>query len=289
MNEFEAELRARHFVGEVGVSTAPATVEHYVAYAGGKLLVVDDLGPTEPGYTLVTPNGPLIHVNGQESIERQRFTICHEVAHVVLGLDSAHDHGPAWSYARRPLNEVCCDVFAAELLLPYRLFTAAAAYLDVTFDTVDLLRARFEASRQATASRLAATAGIPCAYVLSEAGKIHHLVRSAKLRSANAWIQRGSSLPEGSAAYSARNGSVAKGTTQVAGDVWFGGWQDVTLREHSIYVANFDQTLTLLYCEDPDEIDVMRQNSNNSVREHDDGLLTELDGVLPWPSGKRRR
>ena len=288
MNEFDAEIKARRFVGEAGAATAPAAIESYVVHAGAKLLVVDDLSSAEPGYTLLTRNGPLIHVNGRDPPERQRFTVCHEIGHIYLGLDSEHDHGPAWSYARRPPNEVCCDVFAAELLLPHRLFMAAAARLDLTFDTVDLLRARFEASRQATASRLAATAKLPCAYVLSEDGRVHHLVRSATLRSANAWIQRGSPLSEGSMAHAARGGPVANGAGVVAGDVWFDGWQDVMLREHSIYLATFDQTLTLVYCEDLDELDAMPR-SEKSEREDDGALLAELDGVLPWPSGKKRK
>ena len=72
----------------------------------------------------------------------------------MLELPSNHSHGPDWSYARRPLNEVCCDVFAAELLLPYKLFTAEASGRPLNFMSVDLLRIAFLASREATASRL---------------------------------------------------------------------------------------------------------------------------------------
>ena len=74
----------------------------------------------ESGYTLTRPNGKrVITVNSVETEERQRFTICHEIAHVILELPSKHDEVPSWSYAKRDVNEVMCDLFAAELLMPF--------------------------------------------------------------------------------------------------------------------------------------------------------------------------
>ena len=72
----------------------------------------------ESGYTLTRPNGKrVITVNSVETEERQRFTICHEIAHVILELPSKHDEVPSWSSAKRDVNEVMCEVFAAELLM----------------------------------------------------------------------------------------------------------------------------------------------------------------------------
>jgi Zn-dependent peptidase ImmA (M78 family) len=61
-------------------------------------------------------------VNGNDSDERQRFTACHEAAHIELGLPSEHAELPWWSYAKRSPNEILCDAFAAKLLMPYKLF-----------------------------------------------------------------------------------------------------------------------------------------------------------------------
>ena len=63
-----------------------------------------------------------ICVNSKDLKERQRFTVCHEIAHIVLGLPSDHKTSPGWSYAKKSLGEILCDVFAAELLLPASLF-----------------------------------------------------------------------------------------------------------------------------------------------------------------------
>ena len=54
----------------------------------------------ESGYTLVNRSGKAsIVVNELENLERQRFSICHEVA-AVLDLASDHKAVPPWSYAK---------------------------------------------------------------------------------------------------------------------------------------------------------------------------------------------
>ena len=289
MNEFDVELKARRFVDEAGVSSLPIDLALYRAKVEAKLLVDDTLPAQEAGYTLRVGKRALIHVNGKDRPERQRFTECHEVAHLSLGLDSQHDFGSSWSYARRPANEIACDVFAAELLLPYRLFRAHAAQRPATIETVEILRNEFAASREATASRLAATSKEPCAYVLSEGGQVQHLVRSPSMRTANAWIARGTQLHSQSVAHQLRQAGSLSRTATVAGDVWFADWNDVALTESSYYSESFDQTLSVIVCEDPDELaEVRTDHATREDRSHG-GLLDELDGTLPWPGGKRRR
>jgi len=84
------------------------------------------MGDGESGTTLTRPDGKhVVTVNSRESIERQRFTVCHEIAHVILGLPSSHDGVPSWSYAKRHPNEIACDWFAGELLMPHKQWLAA--------------------------------------------------------------------------------------------------------------------------------------------------------------------
>src|SRR6185437_3186832 len=96
------------------------------------------------------------------------------IAHIVLGLPSDHEAGPWWSYAKRSPNEVLCDVFAAELLLPYKLFKPLVDKSEINLVAVDGLAKNFVASTTATGSRFAALAGAPCAFVLSEQGKVRY-------------------------------------------------------------------------------------------------------------------
>jgi Zn-dependent peptidase ImmA (M78 family) len=288
MTEFEAELKARRFVQETGVTKVPVDLSRYLERISSKVSL-DELDSNEAGYTMATSKGALITLNTLDRAARRRFTLCHEIAHLVLGLPSDHSHGPEWSYAKRPLNEVCCDVFAAELLLPVNLFTNMVKDRSIDFDTVDYLRVEMFASREATASRLAATSKLACAYLLSESGKIQHIVRSPPLRNAKAWIPRGSPLPAGSAAYALRTGESQFGTRTYSGDLWFDGWRDVEMAESSVYISDYDQTLTLLCCTDQDELDELSWPTTAEHATDDDGLLKPLDGQLEWPSTRKRR
>lgn len=290
MTEFEAELRARKFVLDVGVGALPVDLNLYLAKVGGKVLL-EELGDDESGYTMTTPKGPVITLNSHDRAARRRFTQCHEIAHVVLELPSQHAHGPDWSYAQRPPEEISCDVFAAEILLPYKLFQAKVGGRPLNFDTVHALVGECFASREAVASRLVATHRSPCAYILSEGGFVRHAIRSSPLRSASSWIRRGTKLPDGSAANALRRDRDGDGYLTCGGDLWFDGWRDVELEESSIYLPDYDQTLTLLQCADPDELDALHRSGASPRERHDpdDDLLTPLDGQLSFGPKRRRR
>ena len=88
MDEFSAVLKARGFVNEVGPTSIPVPVEAYVEHAGAVLRPQTDLGPDEPGWAFMNNGKHYICVNANDRPERQRFTICHEIAHIVLALES---------------------------------------------------------------------------------------------------------------------------------------------------------------------------------------------------------
>src|SRR4051812_37328348 len=122
MDEATAVWRARELVRKVRPSTVPVQVERYAAEVKAEVRVESDCERGEAGYSFEIGGRRIICVNAADRATRQRFTICHEIAHAVLDLPSQHKGSPGWSYARRPLNEIWCDVFAAELLLPFDLF-----------------------------------------------------------------------------------------------------------------------------------------------------------------------
>lgn len=88
-----------------------------------------------------------------------------------LGLPSQHGSGPWWSYAKRPLAEILCDVFAAELLLPYDLFHPEAEKASIGISSIDDLADRFPASVTATGSRYAAVVSSPVDLCLANRAK----------------------------------------------------------------------------------------------------------------------
>ena len=161
MDEFRAVLKARAFVSEVDAIALPVRVEAYLEHINAVLHPQSDMEPDEAGCSFSNGGKHYICVNANDRPDRQRFTICHEIAHIVLGLPSEHKALTTWSYAKRPPAEIWCDVFAAELLLPYRLFKEEAEKMPIELASVEDLAGRFQASTTATGSRFAAVVGTP--------------------------------------------------------------------------------------------------------------------------------
>lgn len=288
MDEFAAVLKAREFVRKVNPAAVPVEVEDYVKEAKAVLRLETDLGPDEPGWSMSSGGKHYICVNANDRPERQRFTICHELAHILLGLKSEHSALPWWSYAKRPPDEITCDVFAAELLLPYRVFKPLVDSIATEMDEIEKLAGKVLASFTATGSRFAAVHSEPCAFVLSEQGKVRYASRSNTLKDAYAWIQPRLDLPRGSLSEKARAGARIDGSEKVDADIWLHEWErGGVLVEEVRHFPQWDQTLTLLSFEDGEAPPAKRQDE---LREDEEELgLQELDGNLRWPSKKRRR
>lgn len=287
VDEFSVVLKARQLVNKVGPTTIPVPIKPYVEHVGAVLRVEHDLDPDELGFSFENNAKHYVCVNGKDGEERQRFTACHEVAHIALRIPSDHKELPWWSYAKRSPNEILCDVFAAELLLPYRLFKPLVDKADICLAAVDELAERFVASNMATGSRFATLAKAPCAFVLSEQGKVRYASRSTALRDARAWIPPRLPLPSGSVAGRLRAGGTSQGPEEVEADIWFNDWdRGGALLEDARHLRQRDQTVALLWFEDEE---VPQPKRDRRDREDEQLGLAELDGVLPWPGKKRRK
>ena len=291
MDEFRTIIGARRFVGDTGNESVPVDIEHLAAAAKAKIKIAYDLADDESGQTTRLKGKHLIIVNGNHREERQRFTVLHEIAHIVLGLPSQH-HGTTLKtdvllrYGRRPEEEMLCDVFAAECLLPYDSFAKEVADTDISLDAVKSLAAEYKASLTTTASRIAVNANEPCAFVLSEDGSIRYVSRSKHLIELKGWIDFNVLVPEGSVAHRLmRGGSKIEDYDEIPTDVWFdGGIRNRPLvAEEAILLHEWNQCLSLVW------FDESLKPVHERWDEDDEPLLKELDGTLPWPSKSRRR
>lgn len=282
-------MRARAFVTSVDITNIQSDLTPYVVAANAKVRK-EELGEGESGTTITTPKGKhIITVNSLESEERQRFTICHEIAHIVLGLDSRHTEVPLWSFAKRDPNEMLCDTFAVELLMPFVQWREKVPKEEPSLEVIEFMASEFGASFVAAASRYASLADIPCAYVTTERGLVRYAARSTSLRRAGAWISPRSPLPVGSVAHRLRQAGVSDVETgDVAQDVWFENWEEgLDLWELARHYQSSDTTVALLWFSEEDLPEVER--TRFGVKVEDDGGLAELTGEMSWPSGKRRR
>ena len=290
MDEASVQQTARAFVAALDTSDIQRDLSVYVQAANARLKT-EELGEGESGFTVTRTNGQhIITVNALEPEQRQRFTVCHEIAHIVLDLPSHHAEVPLWSYAKRDLNEVLCDIFAAELLMPYRMFKEKVPKGDPSSEVIEYLASEFRTSFPAAGSRYATLADIPCAFVTMERGRVRYAARSTALRRARAWIQPKSPIPAGSVAHRLRaagKNDVAVG--EVAQDLWFDDWEEgLDLWEMSRHYHRFDTTVSLLWFLEEDLPEVATDRFGTRVVD-DDGGLPELTGELPWPGKGRRR
>ena len=124
---------------------------------------------------------------------------------------------------------------------------------DMGLAAVNALADEFDASLISTGSRFATFSREPCAFVLSEGGKVRYCARSAALRDAQAWIKSGSTMPAGSYSARVRAGENPTGPEEAAHEEWFEDWErDGALHEDVLHLDRWDQTLTLLWFEDDD-------------------------------------
>lgn len=66
------------------------------------------------GFALTDKFAPLIFVNGNDSVNAQVFTLCHELGHICLGLSGVSDISSKNDFK----SEKWCNEFAANVLLP---------------------------------------------------------------------------------------------------------------------------------------------------------------------------
>ncbi len=286
IDELGIALKAREFIGRCGPLALPVSVNAYAALIGGEVLE-EALEENEDAWSFRDSAGKYrICVNCAHNGRRRRFSVCHEVAHVVLEIASDHAT-PSWSYSRRPPGEIACDVFAAELLLPFKLFKPRVDSADRAIAAIGGLADEFDASLISTGSRFATFSRELCAFVVSEGGKVRYSARSTRLREAKGWIRPGSPLPTDSYSARVRSGEKPSGAEDAEPDSWFEDWsREGALFEDALHLGQWDQTLTLLWF---DEDELGTAAPERKQWDEDAYRLRELDGVLPWPSGKKRR
>lgn len=132
------------------------------AEQGGAHAVLLDLPDGVAGAYIAKPDCPLLFVNGDQAIARQRFTLAHEFGHFRMGHRSVVDKQVAISGYLHDPDEVCANAFAAEFLMPKDAITAWGQENvrgAVTLEHVVLLAGEYGVSAQAARYALD-TAGV---------------------------------------------------------------------------------------------------------------------------------
>ena len=292
--EATAVTRAWDFHREAGINDIPVPLEKYLAVANAELRVRNNLKDTEAGQTFALGDHHIIVVNGRHTPERQRFTVLHELGHIRLGLPSKHGDtisvDQLLRYNARPPEEILCDVFASECLLPRQFFLSDVRKLPCTFRSIEELADRYCASLAATGSRFAAYNESPCAWILADGKRVRYVSCSPSLREAGFFLKTGIEVPALSVLGRMIAGAagVSSGTADVVpSHIWVNndcrGIEEFA--ETAVLSSTYSQGLVLLCAEDLPEMGRDRPYRSQG----EDDLLPELDGVLKFPGRKWRK
>jgi Zn-dependent peptidase ImmA (M78 family) len=154
--------RAAKLLRDNDLFSAPVDV-HAVAEAANARVVYEELDDDVSGFLLRDKGSITIAINKQHPPNRQRFTLAHEIGHLVLHddqgdrlwLDKAYYFRDGSSSKGDQAAEVEANQFAAGLLMPEELVRAEAGKIvQVTELDVVRLAKKFEVSERAMTFRL---------------------------------------------------------------------------------------------------------------------------------------
>lgn len=237
-------------------------------------------------------SGMLLHVSGAfgigypthvENEGFRRFSVAHEIGHYRLPghfeavLDEGGRHVSKAGF-RDTTNryEQEADQFAAALLMPSKVFAAAARRAGDGLEAIETLQGKCETSFEATAIRYAQTSREPVAVIRSESDTIDYAVMSSPLRDFQGidWIRKGTPVPPDSvtAEFNANTAKVAQGRRareQSCLQDWFNGPHRQEIIEEVIGLGSYGKTLTVLTgMESPDETEDDEGNLEESWAVH---------------------
>lgn len=118
--------------------------------------------------------GYWIRTNKNDSRERQRFTVCHEVGHILFQTSALFPEQFSHPLQQRYdaiIEESVCDKIATSLLMPADAYRREALALPVTLDSVSELAEVFWVTRDAALVRLLELRPWRCAWVQWRIGR----------------------------------------------------------------------------------------------------------------------
>lgn len=181
---------------------------------------------------------------------RKRYAVAHELGHfelhATLSQIAACTSRDMRADYKGSVPEVEANWFAAELLMPSRLFASELGDAVPEFAAVRRLAAYFGTTLTAAAVRLVELSDEECAFVVSESGRVRWWRGSDRFLDRH-WIECGRVLPVETAAGAAFAGeSAPTEPVRVDGAAWTGRAEDGDWWEDLVPSNRYGQILSLL-------------------------------------------
>lgn len=243
----EAERLASKTIDEFGICSPEHIRIRDIAFAKGAMVVEQRL--TRAAASIVkTGDHATIRIPPTDVPERQRFSIAHELGHLLLGhVESiqkacSDDDMMNWYQSSQ---ETQANFFAGELILPAKLVSSRCDIENISFDPVKQIATDFRASLTATAIKFVRLCPEKCAVVFSTKGKVKWFYKSPDW-----WpfIHRDKKLDKRTLAYDFFVGEPMElEPVEVDADAWVESRGLDEIVEHSIASSQYGFVLSLLW------------------------------------------
>jgi len=190
----------------------------------------------------------------------ERFSIAHELGHYFLPghidavLGDSDVHVSHAGFGSRDRYELEADHFAAALLMPRQMFSAALRRAGDGIAAIEQLARICKTSLTATAIRYAQCSSDPVAIVVSTGGSIDYCFMSDALRDHDGidWIHKRQAVPLATPTFAFNsNPDNVQRAERVEDEsdlqTWFGGSRRIKLREDVIGLGRHQKILTMLH------------------------------------------
>lgn len=240
-------------------NAAAKIIEKYGICAPGHIRLMDiayDLGANVQERRLERAAASLVRVGKhatisvaiQDSYERKRFSIAHELGHLVLDhvlliqRFCSDENMMEWYQTG---EETEANFFAAELILPKSLVERRCDIGDVNLEPIRQIAREFRTSLTATAIRFVRFCPEKCAVVFSRHGKI---IWSYKSEEWWPFIRRGRVLDKRTVAFDFFQGeTIPDEAVDVEADAWVEGRGLDDIIEHSVGSRRLSFVLSILW------------------------------------------
>lgn len=147
---------------------------------GIKVSIEEHAFPGE-GYITGYQGRAFITIRPGTTLERQRFTLCHEIAHTCFPdvFEMGRSRGVQMESVAEKKFEALCDVGAAELLMPLDEFRRDLGNHRVSIDLAERLSSSYGASMEATIRRILGLTNQRCAAVFMTDGRVAEHIGNA--------------------------------------------------------------------------------------------------------------
>ena len=252
-SRFGPSIEAAGLWRRYGFSTPADLVLEDLAYALGVLVLEAPLDTADARLLRKGSRG-LIRVNRDiPEPGRKRFAVAHELGHWLLHKTTSQiiactNEDMVARYKASPA-EVEANYFAAELLMPERLFLPHVRGVSPTFDLIKQLASVFTTTLTATAVRLVELSDDYCAVVVSQSGRIKWWRGSDKFEE-KCWIDAGTVLSERSVAAAYFSGrEPVLGSEELDAEAWLArcpGGPGTKVVEQAIPLGKYGTVISLV-------------------------------------------